>query len=131
MQCFGTGFFLCGSKTLELDICFCFVFKSLGQIIFPTTPIPPRLKNKKPNCADCPEEENGTECCGQGDGSCRSGGSAKPLRLDQVLAVVCYSCMRTVLSSRNLEALPKELRARIQVAHNRAGMRKEIEDYLL
>jgi len=72
------------------------------------------------------------ECCGQGDGSCKSSSkSVQPLQLGDVLDFVCYSCMRTITNCRSLQSLPRNLREEIQRATNRRDMKQEIQDFLL
>ena len=69
-----------------------------------------------------------TDCCVEGDGSCRSN---RTLRLQDVLPLLCYSCMRTVSSSRNLETLPRTFLDQVRTHRNRREMENEIKDFLL
>jgi len=88
-----------------------------------------RLKLDDKSSSSCnPGDEQSTECCGQGDGSCSS---KKPLTKSDILSLVCYSCMRTVSSFKDAKKIPLNLQQQVQKSRNRNAMKNEIQDFLL
>jgi len=71
-----------------------------------------------------------SECCGQGDGSCKTN-SVKPVRLEDILPLVCYSCMRTITNFRSVDKLPMDILDEVNRSSNRRAMKDQIADFLL
>jgi len=88
------------------------------------------LEDKKTGCESSKMNQADTECCGQGDGSCKTNKS-EPLTKAEVLTSVCYACMRTVNSFRDVNKLPANFHQQVQYAKNRNAMKNEIQEFLL
>eukprot|EP00088_Acartia_fossae_P038149 TRINITY_DN3944_c0_g1_i6.p1 TRINITY_DN3944_c0_g1~~TRINITY_DN3944_c0_g1_i6.p1 ORF type:complete len:468 (+),score=82.50 TRINITY_DN3944_c0_g1_i6:42-1445(+) len=83
------------------------------------------LKLADPSCNPDPSND---ECCGQGDGSCKT---KKPLSKTDLMSLACYSCMRTVSNFKSMEKIPRKLHEQVQRTRNRNAMKNEIQDFLL
>jgi len=81
------------------------------------------------NPSSCPPADS-QECCGQGDGSCKSS-SKKTITKSQLMPLVCYSCTRVVANIKDVNLVPSLIRQRIERSSNRKVMRNEIQDFLL
>lgn len=79
----------------------------------------------------CAERVEGGECCGEGDGSCKSGQGRVVVRMEEVVEQLCYSCRRTLAKVRAVEELPVALVREVAVRRRREGMRNEISNFLL
>jgi len=75
-------------------------------------------------------EQKPDECCGEGDGSCKS--SKVPLlSLKELSQSLCYSCRRTFEKIKSVENLPTKLQKKIGVLSRRDKMKEEISGFLL
>jgi len=76
---------------------------------------------------DCSEK---SECCGEGDGSCKS---SKPLVLSakDLSKSLCYSCRRTFGKLKSTSGIPRYLQEEVGVKTRREQMKNEISDFLL
>jgi len=54
----------------------------------------------------CGREKVDQQCCGEGDGSCRSSSKTEMLNLGEVMDQMCYSCRRTLAKVKQVEDLP-------------------------
>ena len=89
------------------------------------------LEEQEVGSKGCKEQEDKSECCGQGDGSCQSGGQEGGLSLEQVQQELCYSCRRVVEKVKEVQELPASLVKGVGERRRREGMRKEISEFLL
>ena len=75
-------------------------------------------------------QDKADECCGQGDGSCKSS-KVPVLSLKELLQSLCYSCRRTFEKIKKVEDLPVKLQKKVGVISRREKMKEEINDFLL
>ena len=78
------------------------------------------------SCEDKPDE-----CCGEGDGSCKSSKVPPLLSWKELSKSLCYSCRRTFEKIKKVEDLPVMLQKKIGVISRREKMKTEINDFLL
>jgi len=74
--------------------------------------------------------DNSDECCGEGDGSCKSN-KAPVMSLKDLSKSLCYSCRRTFGKIKSVEDLPKSIQEKVGVKTRRDQMKVEISDFLL
>jgi len=74
--------------------------------------------------------DNNDECCGEGDGSCKSN-KAPVISLKDLSKVLCYSCRRTFGKIKRIEDLPRSIQDKVGVKSRRNQMKEEISDFLL
>ena len=79
----------------------------------------------------CSREKVDQQCCGEGDGSCRSSSKPAMLSLREVMDQMCYSCRRTLAKIKRVEDLPAFILKEAHVRQRREEMRSEISDFLL
>ena len=79
-------------------------------------------------CAPCGDKEE--ECCGEGDGSCKSS-QGQTVSLAEVTECLCYTCRRTFTRVTSVESMPPRLLETVKVRLRRTKMKSEISDFLL
>jgi len=79
----------------------------------------------------CGMEKVDQQCCGEGDGSCRSSSKPEMINLSEVMDQMCYSCRRTLAKVKRVEDLPAFILREAEVRQRREEMRSEISDFLL
>ena len=81
-------------------------------------------------CAPCGDKKKEGECCGEGDGSCKSS-QAQSVSLAEVMECLCYTCRRTFDRLNSVETLPPRLLEAVKARVRRTKMKSEISDFLL
>ncbi|XP_077982237.1 cytoplasmic tRNA 2-thiolation protein 2-A-like [Glandiceps talaboti] len=74
--------------------------------------------------------DTGTECCGQGDGSCHSNPKIN-LTPEQMKEYLCYGCRVTLRNMKDVDKLPRYVKDEVEKSIRRSKMKAEIEDFLL
>lgn len=74
-------------------------------------------------------DNSSAECCGQGDGSCKS--KSNSLCKEDVLSTLCYGCRLMVKDMSDINKLPEYVQSKISQRVSRAKMKSDIQDYLL
>ena len=81
-------------------------------------------------CGPCGDKKQEEECCGEGDGSCKSS-QGQSVSLAEVMECLCYTCRRTFDRVKSVEALPLRLLEAVKARVRRTKMKSEISDFLL
>ena len=85
------------------------------------------LKQNNPSATSC---DSGTECCGEGDGSCKTR-APETVRMEDVMSSLCYSCRRIFHGLHTTEGVPGSLVDKVRTQVRRNKMKNEISDFLL
>ena len=74
--------------------------------------------------------KDGTECCGEGDGSCQTK-KCHSVTLEELMSHLCYTCRRTFDKIESINDIPEKLLDRVKAQIRRSEMKNEISDFLL
>ena len=81
-------------------------------------------------CGPCGDKKKEDECCGEGDGSCKSS-QGQSVSMAEVMESLCYTCRRTFDKVTSVEAMPSRLLEAVKARMRRNKMKREISDFLL